>query len=249
MRAFCIVATAVGSIVAMCPSYPGYALDVSVAVGGASSASGGANVGTLSAGGDVTAGGGGVSADVGVDSGGVSAGGNISARGGGVSASSGVSVGDDRVSAGGNINAGGVSVGEEAAEAVPAAGAPNSTGLGLAISLPQPLLPGCVLSPEGCGGDDDGMQPTLPADEMVGALLGASLPEAFMVCRDHIVREAAQFGALNVDVLSAGPVRERGSGGQIAPLTVRIIYPGEVKQAPVDCYLDANWAVVAVQDA
>jgi hypothetical protein len=66
-------------------------------------------------------------------------------------------------------------------------------------------------------------------------------------CRNGIVKDAVQFGALRVDAYSAGRVRQSSTGGQIASLTVRITYPGEVKEAPVDCYLDAGGTVVAVR--
>jgi hypothetical protein len=68
------------------------------------------------------------------------------------------------------------------------------------------------------------------------------------VCRNAIVRDAAQFGALRVDAFSAGRVLTNNAGGHIASLTVRIVYPGEVREAPVECYLDDNGTVVAVRD-
>jgi hypothetical protein len=78
---------------------------------------------------------------------------------------------------------------------------------------------------------------------------GAGLLQAVTVCRDAIVKHAAQFGALSVDVFSAGRVRASGTGGEIASLTVRILYPGEVKEAPVECHLDTDGTVVAVEGA
>jgi hypothetical protein len=54
---------------------------------------------------------------------------------------------------------------------------------------------------------------------------------------------------MSVDAFSAGRVWASGTGGQIASLTVRIEYPGEVKEAPVECHLDARGTVVAVKDA
>jgi hypothetical protein len=74
------------------------------------------------------------------------------------------------------------------------------------------------------------------------------MPEAVTICRDAIVGEVAQLGALSVDVFSAGRVRASGTGGQIASLTVRILYPGEMKEASVECHLDTNGTVVAVED-
>ena len=64
-----------------------------------------------------------------------------------------------------------------------------------------------------------------------------------------MVKDAAQFGALSVDAFSAGKVRSSDIGGQRASLTVRIVYPGEVNEAPVECHLDANGTVVAVEAA
>jgi hypothetical protein len=43
-------------------------------------------------------------------------------------------------------------------------------------------------------------------------------------------------------------VRASGTGGQIASITVRISYPGEVKEEPVECHLDGSGTVVAVEE-
>jgi hypothetical protein len=233
MRAFLAIAAAIGSVALLSP---GYALDVGVSAGGGVS-------GGVSAGGDVSAGGGGVSAGGDVSGGGVSAGGDVSAGGGGVSAGGDVSGG---VSAGGDVSEGGVSGGEAATGEVAIAPVPMSTGLRFAVLLPPALLPSCASRPENCSADGATRSAT-SAKEVAGAFFGGGIPEAVTVCRDAMVKDAAQFGALSVDAFTAGRVRASGTGGQIASLTVRIQYPGEVKEAPVECHLDASGTVVAVE--
>jgi hypothetical protein len=84
---------------------------------------------------------------------------------------------------------------------------------------------------------------------VIGASSVAALPEAVAACRNGIVRSAASYGAVSVDAFSAGTLWATESGGQIAPLTVRIVYPAEVREARVECHLDAGGAVTAVNAA
>jgi hypothetical protein len=261
LRAVLTVAAATVAVFPIGPSRPGYALDVSVSVGGGLSAGGGATVGGISAGADVSAGGSGVSAGGNVNPGdsGVSAAGNVSAGGRGISAS-GEASGEGGSASTGAVDGGGASAGgdlggrgsgvsdeEKSTKEVRGTVARTSPGRKLAISLPAMLRPRCAFTSEGCGGEGDDIPPGASAVTVAGGIFGASLPEAVTVCRDRIAKDAAQIGALKVDAYSAGRVRQSSTGGQIASLTVRIEYPGEVKEAPVECYLDAGGSVVALR--
>jgi hypothetical protein len=84
---------------------------------------------------------------------------------------------------------------------------------------------------------------------VIGTASAAALPTAVMACRNGIVRSAASYGAVSVDAFSAGTLWATQGGGQIAPLTVRIAYPGEVREAKVECHLDARGTVTAVKSA
>jgi hypothetical protein len=65
------------------------------------------------------------------------------------------------------------------------------------------------------------------------------------VCRQAIFSAAKPLGAVGVHAVSAGPVR-RQRNGLTAPLSVRIDYGKEVRQAKVGCRLDAAGRVIGV---
>ena len=65
------------------------------------------------------------------------------------------------------------------------------------------------------------------------------------VCQQAIFSAAKPLGAVGVQAASAGPVR-RQRNGLTAPLSVRIDYGKEVRQAKVGCRLDAKGRVIGV---
>ena len=71
-------------------------------------------------------------------------------------------------------------------------------------------------------------------------------PDAVVrVCQQAIFSAAKPLGAVGVQAASAGPVR-RQRNGLTAPLSVRIDYGKEVRQAQISCRLDAKGRVIAV---
>ena len=66
------------------------------------------------------------------------------------------------------------------------------------------------------------------------------------VCEQAIFSAAKPLGAVGVQAVSAGPVR-RQRNGLTAPLSVRINYAKEVRQAKVGCRLDGAGTVIGVR--
>jgi ABC-type nitrate/sulfonate/bicarbonate transport system substrate-binding protein len=82
-------------------------------------------------------------------------------------------------------------------------------------------------------------------------LVQAAPPSAIVLaCRNGIIRAAMPFDPLSVEAVSAGKVRAVADGGQVAPLSVRIVYARlggpEVRKAKVACRVDASGAVISV---
>ena len=65
------------------------------------------------------------------------------------------------------------------------------------------------------------------------------------VCQQAIFSAAKPLGAVGVQAASAGPV-QRQRHGLTAPLSVRINYGKEVRQAQISCRLDAKGRVIRV---
>ena len=66
------------------------------------------------------------------------------------------------------------------------------------------------------------------------------------VCEQAIFSAAKPLGAVGVQAVSAGPVR-RQRNGLTAPLSVRINYAKEVRQAKIGCRLDGEGTVIGVR--
>ncbi|GLS33659.1 hypothetical protein [Neomesorhizobium albiziae] len=64
-------------------------------------------------------------------------------------------------------------------------------------------------------------------------------------CQQAIFSAARPLGAVGVHAASAGPMR-RQPNGLTAPLSVRIDYGKEVRQAQISCRLDAKGRVITV---
>ena len=73
---------------------------------------------------------------------------------------------------------------------------------------------------------------------------------AVAACRNGIIRGAKPHDPVRIDAVSAGNVQRIKGGGQIAPLVVRIVYDRqggyEIREAKVNCQLNAKGAVVAL---
>jgi hypothetical protein len=125
---------------------------------------------------------------------------------------------------------------------------------------PVVMLP-LVLIPDRSGGDVERVFPRL------GAVRGperdlrqlrrrlspvAGVPRRSVdACRNTIATQVTPYGAIQVEVVSAGPLRAVQQGGTNAPIEARIIYARadhvQVRQARITCRLNAQGRVVALQ--
>ncbi len=190
-------------------------------------------------------------------SGGVGLGGDSSSNGGGTGAapggsaggsSGGLSAGSGR-SAGGSTGRGGGSGSGTDGSAASAGNAGKGTRT---VNLPGKLMPRAQkivayivlprsLAPSGRSGKGTWGYPLLPK-----IIKKPGTPDAVVrACQRAILAAARRHGAVKVQALSAGPVRNLRNG-LTAPLSVRIDYGKEVRQAKVGCRLDAAGRVIGV---
>ena len=220
---------------------PAWALDVG----------GGGKVGGLGVGAGVSVGPQGASVGVGASVDGVG-GANI---GGSVGTGNGsVGVGVD---AGGNpgSTSAGVSTGTGGSVAAKASTAgsptPDNAAIGSANGTKSGINLPSTLTPSNAGRGEFGRvaigYPFGPLASMK-AKPGAP-PEVVSACRAAIVSAAKPLGAVHVNVVSAGPIRQH-QAALMAPIKVRIQYANQgglqVRQAEVICRLDRARRVVAV---
>ena len=70
-------------------------------------------------------------------------------------------------------------------------------------------------------------------------------------CRVAAATAARDYSALSVTAASAGRISATGDGGVVAPVTIRIVYPGEdggtmIRQAQVRCAMNGRGQVTAL---
>jgi hypothetical protein len=122
-----------------------------------------------------------------------------------------------------------------------APGIRQARGVRQAITLPRILWPSKARSNKSGQGIVGYPSRLLPTFEAI-----PGTPSAVVrVCRQAIESAARPLGAVGVHAVSAGPVR-RQRNGLTAPLSVRIDYGKEVRQAKVGCRLDAAGRVIGL---
>ena len=101
--------------------------------------------------------------------------------------------------------------------------------------------------------DEDSIDARTPeyVQAIVALAVQTSAPLAMVTaCRNSIVEGAMPHDPVRVDAVSAGDVRQLENGDRVAPLVVRIVYDRdggyEVREAPIDCLVDASGAVVSL---
>ncbi|MDX8440854.1 hypothetical protein [Mesorhizobium australafricanum] len=191
----------------------------SVGVGSSVDGAGGANVGASVGNGTIDAG--------------VSASGNVGNTSGGPS--TGIGVGEDPAAENGSVTAPGSPA---AATTAPA----SARTAGQSIALPPVLKP----SRSGSGWVTKGY----PFGSLAPVKAKPGTPAAVVrACRAAIMSAATPLGAVRVNAVSAGALRQR-RGALTAPIQVRIDYARqggiEVRQARVGCRLDAAGRVTAI---
>ena len=94
------------------------------------------------------------------------------------------------------------------------------------------------------------LEPDMRQQQTSLTLVSAVLPEALDACQRTIAAQAAAHGAIQVEVISAGPPRRLPNGINEAPVEARITYQREhqlqIRQANVACRLDDKGSVVAL---
>jgi hypothetical protein len=94
------------------------------------------------------------------------------------------------------------------------------------------------------------LEPNVRQQQTSLTLVGAAPPEALDACQRTIAAQAAAHGAIQVEVISAGPPRRLPNGINEAPVEARITYQREhqlqIRQANVACRLDDKGSVVAL---
>jgi hypothetical protein len=234
-----------------------------------SSASSSSNRGGVSVG--VSAGRRGISTNVSVGRS-VSAGASVGAGGVSASAAAGsvntnASVSRSGVSATVGAAGASVSVGAGSAQDTPASDAPQTTAAPMQAAagtrifalplwlLPLPQRDGAVC-PSRADCERADLAPGKEAD--IGAPgtpdfdVREGTPEPIVqACRAAAATAAREYAALSVTAASAGQVSATGDGGVIAPVTIRIVYPGEgggtmIRQAQVRCAMSGDGRVTTL---
>lgn len=245
--------------------YVALAMTIAVATGPAAALDAGGKVGGIGVGAGVSAGSQGVSAGASVGgAGGASVG--ASAGTGGVSVGASVSAGGTSVGASANADTGSVGAGLSVGSAPGSASAGVSTGAGTATSgtapTDDPTVPSTksaktaislpsVLKPSSKGAGKFGQFTVgYPFAPLLSLKAKPGTPiNVVSACRAAIVSAATPLGAVRVDAVSAGQMRQR-KAGLAAPIEVRIDYALrggiQVRQAKVICHLDAARKVIAV---
>jgi hypothetical protein len=230
--------------------YVAATLLIAIAIGPASAldADVGGQAGGIGVGAGVSVGGDGASVQGGASAdgiGGANVGGSVGTGNGSPSAGVGAGVNVDGV---GGANVGGsVDTGTSSS----AGGSTNSSGTSVGIgqgqgtrnaivALPGALRP-LVILPRNLGPSGERGFPLSPKI----ARKPGTPDEVVQVCQQAIFSAAKQLGAVGVQAASAGPVR-RQRDGLTAPLSVRIDYGKQVRQAKVGCRLDAAGRVIGV---
>lgn len=220
---------------------------VSVGVGGSVDGVGGANLG------------GSLGTQNGSPSVGVDAGGNLGNTSGGVSTGIGASpaaAGASASTATGSTAPGNTAPGNNAQDntaaenAAPENAVVDNAALVSAKSAAKPIALPSTLRPlitnRGGGRVTEGY-PLGPLTSLKAK--PGTPPQVVSACRAAIVSAAKPLGAARVNVVSAGPMRQR-QAGLAAPIYVRIEYARkvdfQVRQAKVTCRLDAAGRVTAV---
>jgi hypothetical protein len=182
-----------------------------------------------------------------------------------------LSAGEQSLGAGFAVNNGGASLnlGNQPGAQQPGAGGPppenapapeetsaaarSEMALPAALSLAYPCGAGTTERCEVSSPDDDSVDARTPEYlRAIAALaLQTGVPLATVTaCRNGIIEGAMPYDPVRVDAVSAGSLRQLEDGSRVAPLVVRIVYDRqggyEVREAPIDCYVDANGAVVSL---
>jgi hypothetical protein len=116
---------------------------------------------------------------------------------------------------------------------------PSLTG----VALPQPLWP------YENGASDSGWFRSVQVLKPLQAKPGTPLT-VVQSCRNALVSGASRYGAIRVDVASAGRLARLKDGSVSAPVEARIVFRRgdrvQVRQAPVTCRLDARGRMLAM---
>jgi hypothetical protein len=65
-------------------------------------------------------------------------------------------------------------------------------------------------------------------------------------CQTAAAKAAAVYGATSVQAASAGKADSTGNGGVVAPVNIRVAYPGGMREARVSCSVNAGGLVTAL---
>ena len=80
---------------------------------------------------------------------------------------------------------------------------------------------------------------------------GGVPPQIIQGCRHALIETARPYGAVQVDVVSAGWARQDQNGEVVAPVDVKVTYmrsgARQIRQARISCQLDAQRKVLALR--